>query len=121
MDNKFNGSILDDIKIISTPIQNCNITNNRTTKSPSVASSASINPQIVFDKIFLIGNTTVTDILTPKVPFKELTIITTGNITITNGGNFALTSNYVATNPYSTLTLISNNGTSWSEVSRAIL
>ena len=121
LDNKFNGSILDDIKIISTPIQNCNITNNRTTKSPTIASSSSINPEIVFDKIFLTGNTTVTNILTPKVPFKELTIITTGSITITKGGNFALASNYVATNPYSTLTLISNNGTSWSEKSRAII
>ena len=121
LDNYFNNCILEDIKI-NTFADLAKIKNNLTTKSSDINSSSVISPEIVFDEIYLIGSTSVTQIAAPDVKFKELTIITRNNITIQNSSDIKLKSsaNMVAT-PFSTLTLINSGFGTWVEKSSSIL
>lgn len=86
---------------------------------PTVASTAALTLPLNVVGAQVTGNTTITSIATSGFHGRVVTLLFTGAIQVTDGGNLILASTFAAANSFATLTLVCYDS-NWFEVSRSL-
>jgi len=101
-----------------------NITNSvagLTSKINTIAVSATLDVPLPGDTFFVTGTGTVTGISDVDIFLhRKITLVFLESVTLTDSATLRLAGNFVGT-PWSSITLIYNNGNTWSEIARAIV
>ena len=69
---------------------------------------------------FIVNGTTGITAISNVYAGRKITLIFNNTLTVTDGGTLKLAGNFTSTGVYSTLTLLSPDGTNWAEVSRSV-